>query len=131
MKIKCKKCGASQTINPAAMLGSITSEKKARAVRENGKLGGRPAFPKWIQKQVVEFGRIAAALNFPRMASLDSKFVDIAPATGMTALQAAAMWQEGYDRQKLEMDRPSVEQVAKAYAATEHNKAITEALEDQ
>ena len=35
-----------KTKNPAAVaLGSIKSEKKAAAVRENGKKGGRPARP--------------------------------------------------------------------------------------
>ena len=38
--MKCPKCKAE--INPAALLGSIKSEKKARASRENGKLGGKP-----------------------------------------------------------------------------------------
>ncbi len=102
MKVKCKKCGSSQVINPAAMMGSIKSLAKSIAVRENGKLGGRPAFPKWLQDKISELGKQAAIRDLPRMASLDSDFVDIAPATGLTAIQAAALWQEGYDRQKLE-----------------------------
>jgi len=39
-KMKCPHC--SKEISPGALLGSIKSEKKARASRENGKLGGRP-----------------------------------------------------------------------------------------
>ena len=36
--MKCPKCGTE--INPAAMLGSISSPAKAEAARENAKLGG-------------------------------------------------------------------------------------------
>lgn len=39
--MKCPHCGGS--INPAAMLGSLTSPKKAQASRQNAKLSkGRP-----------------------------------------------------------------------------------------
>ncbi|MDD5596912.1 MAG: hypothetical protein PHV82_03140 [Victivallaceae bacterium] len=42
MKIKCDKCENEIEINPAAMLGCMTSKKKVKTSRENGKLGGRP-----------------------------------------------------------------------------------------
>ena len=35
-------CGACNTIRAASLLGSMTSERKARASRENGKKGGWP-----------------------------------------------------------------------------------------
>jgi hypothetical protein len=38
--MNCPACNTK--INPAAMLGSIRSPKKARAARRNGKMGGRP-----------------------------------------------------------------------------------------
>jgi len=38
--VKCPHCG--KPINPAAMLGSISSPAKAEAARENAKLGGWP-----------------------------------------------------------------------------------------
>jgi len=38
--MKCPKCGTD--INPAAMLGSISTPAKAEASRANGKKGGRP-----------------------------------------------------------------------------------------
>jgi len=38
--IKCPHCGGA--INPAALLGGMTSPAKARAARENAKLGGWP-----------------------------------------------------------------------------------------
>jgi hypothetical protein len=38
--IACPECG--KPINPAAMLGSISSPAKAEAARENAKLGGWP-----------------------------------------------------------------------------------------
>lgn len=38
--MKCPHCG--KPINPAAMLGSISSPAKAEAARENAKLGGWP-----------------------------------------------------------------------------------------
>ena len=37
--MNCPHCG--KHINPAAMLGSVTSERKAQAARANGKRGGR------------------------------------------------------------------------------------------
>jgi hypothetical protein len=37
-KMNCPHCG--KPINPAAMLGSISSPAKAQAARENAKLGG-------------------------------------------------------------------------------------------
>lgn len=42
MKITCPHCSRTHKINPASMLGSITSDAKARAARINGKKGGRP-----------------------------------------------------------------------------------------
>ena len=39
-KMKCPKCEA--RINPASMLGSIKSKRKAQSSRKNGKKGGRP-----------------------------------------------------------------------------------------
>ena len=42
MRIKCPHCGKPIEVDPAAMLGSLTSEAKAEAARENGKKGGRP-----------------------------------------------------------------------------------------
>lgn len=38
--MNCPHCN--QLINPAQILGSIKSEKKSKASRENGKKGGRP-----------------------------------------------------------------------------------------
>lgn len=38
--MKCPHCG--KPINPAAMLGSISTPAKAEAARENAKLGGWP-----------------------------------------------------------------------------------------
>lgn len=38
--MNCPHCG--KPINPAAMLGSISSPAKAEAARENAKLGGWP-----------------------------------------------------------------------------------------
>ena len=38
--MKCPHCG--HEINPAAMLGSISTPAKAQAARENAKLGGWP-----------------------------------------------------------------------------------------
>lgn len=38
----CPHCGKEITINPAALMGHMTSEAKATASRENGKKGGRP-----------------------------------------------------------------------------------------
>jgi hypothetical protein len=40
MKSKCPHCG--KRINPASLLGSISTKRKAQASRKNGKLGGRP-----------------------------------------------------------------------------------------
>jgi hypothetical protein len=42
MKIKCPKCKAKIEINPAAMLGSISTEKKAEAARKNASAPPRP-----------------------------------------------------------------------------------------
>lgn len=42
MNVLCPHCNKRHRINPAAMLGSIKSEAKARAARLNGKKGGRP-----------------------------------------------------------------------------------------
>lgn len=41
MKRTCTACGNEDDINPAALLGSIKTEKKAIAARINGKKGGR------------------------------------------------------------------------------------------
>lgn len=40
MNPKCPKCG--EPINAAAMLASMTSDKKKKSSAENGRLGGRP-----------------------------------------------------------------------------------------
>jgi hypothetical protein len=40
MSMNCPHCG--KPINPAAMLGSISTPGKAEAARENAKLGGWP-----------------------------------------------------------------------------------------
>ncbi len=37
---RCPHCG--KPVNPAALLGSRKTERKKRAARANGKLGGRP-----------------------------------------------------------------------------------------
>jgi len=46
MKHTCPKCGHTEEINPAALLGSITSEAKAKSSKANGsatpKPGSRP-----------------------------------------------------------------------------------------
>ncbi len=42
MKLTCPKCGSTRTINPAALLGSIKSDAKAKSSARNGKLGGWP-----------------------------------------------------------------------------------------
>lgn len=39
---KNSKCATHGEVNPAKLLGSVKSEKKAEASRKNGKLGGRP-----------------------------------------------------------------------------------------
>jgi hypothetical protein len=43
----CPHCG--KPINVGSLLGHCVSEKKARAARANGKLGGRPAITKRIE----------------------------------------------------------------------------------
>lgn len=48
--MKCPKCGHTITPKEAAQsLGSLKSDSKAIAARENGKLGGRPKKP-WYTK---------------------------------------------------------------------------------
>jgi hypothetical protein len=42
MKIKCPHCGKAIEVDPPALMGSMTSEAKAAAARENGKKGGWP-----------------------------------------------------------------------------------------
>lgn len=42
MRVKCPYCGKSIQVDPAALMGSMTSEAKAAAARENGKKGGWP-----------------------------------------------------------------------------------------
>lgn len=46
MKIKCERCGHSNEVNPAALLGSsggsATSKAKTNAARRNAKKGGWP-----------------------------------------------------------------------------------------
>lgn len=42
MKIHCPHCHKHHDINPAALLGSMKSERKTKAARANGKKGGRP-----------------------------------------------------------------------------------------
>lgn len=68
--MKCPKCKTE--INPAAMLGSIKSDAKARASRENGKLGGRPKKMKSIiaiaTLMLAATVVIAQRINVERMA---------------------------------------------------------------
>jgi hypothetical protein len=40
MHVPCPHCG--EPVDPAALLGSITTRAKRRAAKANGKLGGRP-----------------------------------------------------------------------------------------
>lgn len=48
MNFTCKTCGAKNDVNPAALLGSMTSKAKKRASKANGKLGG---YPKWKKRK--------------------------------------------------------------------------------
>lgn len=53
--------------NAGATLGSITSEKKSAAVRENGKLGGRPKVDpdellESAKEIVLKYGRVSTSL---------------------------------------------------------------------
>lgn len=42
MNFTCKTCGAKNDINPAALLGAMTSKAKKKSSRLNGRLGGWP-----------------------------------------------------------------------------------------
>ena len=50
--IKCPHCGGA--INPAALLGSMTSPAKAEAARANAKLGGWPKGKKRGKRKRLE-----------------------------------------------------------------------------
>ena len=56
--MKCPHCG--KEINPAAMLGSISTPAKAEAARENAKLGGWPKGKKRGKQKRVARRRNAA-----------------------------------------------------------------------
>jgi hypothetical protein len=42
MEVTCPNCGHAHEVNAAALLGSTTSRRKARAAKRNAKLGGWP-----------------------------------------------------------------------------------------
>ena len=56
--MNCPHCG--KEINPAAMLGSISTPAKAQAARENAKLGGWPKGKKRGKRK-----RVARLRNVP------------------------------------------------------------------
>jgi hypothetical protein len=67
--MKCPHCG--KEINPAAMLGSATSKRKANAARRNARLGGWPKGKKRGPRKdanQIAHGVVAAAAKLTRQA---------------------------------------------------------------
>lgn len=69
--MKCPHCG--KEINPAAMLGSISSPAKAEAARENAKLGGWPKGKKRGKRKRIARRRNDQAHRLPPAATVERK----------------------------------------------------------
>ena len=68
--MKCPHCG--KPINPAAMLGSISTPAKAEAARENAKLGGWPKGKKRGKRKLVTRRRTQRDCVEVRVKQLDT-----------------------------------------------------------
>ena len=60
--MNCPHCG--KTINVGALIGSISTPAKARAARDNGKLGGRPRKRKRVARRPNTFNEQPLAVKY-------------------------------------------------------------------